>query len=265
MLVDTHCHLDFLENLEDVFGRCKASGVSKLISVGTSISASKKCIEIAEKFSDTALEIFASCGIHPHDGKVDLEKYGDEAFEKLAAVAKSSNKVVAIGECGLDFHLASDKEPGTSDQEKKFQIDLFEKQAKLAKDLDLPLIVHCRNGWKETFEILSNLNLRGVFHCWTGGLKEMKAALDLGFYISFSGIVTFKNAGEIVEVAKNIDLEHMLLETDSPFLSPEPLRGEKNSPERVKITAEFIASLRNLPPGQIFDVTCQNAKNLFGV
>ncbi len=268
-MLDSHAHLDFVEDLEGTIYRAKQAGVLKIVTIGTSIEGSKKCIEIAEKYSDNDISIYATCGIHPEDGRTDIDQYGDKLIGELEKIAKSSKRVVGIGECGLDFHLeTSSQRPETSDKEKEFQRRLFDEQIELAADLNLPLIVHCRNAWDEIFDQIPkfqtpNSKLRGVFHSWTGDFRAMEKALNLGFYVSFSGIVTFKNASEIQEVAKTAPIERILVETDSPFLSPEPLRGKKNTPENVKIIASFLSKIRNQSFDDIATATSSNAQNLF--
>ncbi len=281
-LVDTHAHLDFLPDIEGWLERARAAGVDKIVTIGTSVDSSKKCVEIAQKYSTDDLSIWSTVGIHAEDGKGDIEKYGswDKCIEELRKIAKISSKVVGVGECGYDFK--GDKQSlrsssgigqiaGLRDQlseTRNFQKELFDAQIKLACELNLPLIIHCRNGFDETFELLDSnsekLNAKGVFHSWTGDWKDCQKALDLGFYISFSGILTFKNAPLVVETAKKVPLSRVILETDSPFLAPEPVRGSKNEPKNVKIIGEFLAELRNIPLDEIADVTSRNAKTLFG-
>jgi len=282
MLTDTHCHLDMIEDAKIALLRAKEAGVGMIINVGTSIDASRKSIEIAE--GTDLVDVYATCGIHAQEGPKDIKKYGADFIGELKKVAQSSTKVVGIGECGMDYFLeATDKQslrsstssaglngPATADDEKRAQRDLFEAQVKLAIDIDLPLIIHCRNAWEETFELISKLQtpnskIRGLFHSWTGTLEQAKKALDLGFYISFSGILTFKNAGEIPDVAKMVPDDRILVETDSPFLSPVPLRGKTNEPKNVRITAQFLADLRGISLDVISDITTGNAKNLFGI
>lgn len=265
-LVDTHAHLDFIsddKNIEDWIEEAKNNSVSKIISVGTSVDVSVKCVDISDKYSDETLQIFASVGIHAEDGKGDIDKYGslEKCAEELAKIVHSSKKVVGIGECGYDFRIDE-----VSEEEKKFQRELFEVQIKLAEDSNLPLIVHCRNAWDQTFKILDGKTLKqqGVFHSWTGGWEDAKKAINLGFYISFSGIVTFKNAPKVQEVAKKVPLEMIVVETDSPFLTPEPFRGLGNEPKNVRITAEFLAKLRNISLDEIAKITSENAERLFG-
>jgi len=248
MLVDTHAHLETVDDLEGVLENAKDAGVSKIITIGTSIKASKKCVQIAEQ-RRTGTQIYATVGIHPKDGKGEVEKLGlARCIDTLKQIVRSSKKVVGIGECGLDYRVTNDNLQLTTDKEKDFQRELFKEQIKLAAQLKLPLVIHCRNAWNEIFSLLTtNYRLRtkigGVFHSWTGDWQTAKRVLDLGFYISFSGIVTFKNAKEIQEVAKKMPVEKMLVETDSPYLSPEPWRGKINEPKNVKIVAEFITIL----------------------
>ena len=308
-LIDTHCHLDFTEDKKGWIERAKEAGVGKIINVGTSIEGSRKSVRIAEQ-RRTDTRIYASIGIHPQDGEGDVKKYGPlgKCVDELRKIAESSKRVVAVGEIGLDYYLEGGQRPVTSDQEKKFQRELFREQIKLAQELDLPILVHCRNAWEEIFEIISKEQnshpefisgsnkktpkqnqipkqvfdpegsqtrwvrddtvsndrgeLRGLFHSWTGDWEAAKKALDLGFYISFSGIVTFKNAPLVQEVAKKVPLDRILVETDSPFLSPEPHRGMQNEPKNVIITARFLAQLRSVSLATIEEVTSENAGRL---
>lgn len=279
-LIDSHAHLELFEDLDEVLENAKAAGVFKIVTIGTSLATSKMAIKIAEKYSHEGLEIFATCGIHPNDGAEEVENLGiGEVTKKLKEIVKSSKKVVGIGECGLDYHFkqeTGDKKPfgrtqgklETSEKEKKFQRELFSAQIKLAADFDLPLVVHCRNGWDEIFELLTInhkqlTNLRGVFHSFTGGIAEINKAIDLGFYVSFSGIVTFTNAKNIAEAAKQIRTDRILIETDSPFLTPEPVRGSQNEPKNVTIIGRFLAEHLNLPLGRMEKITTDNAKELF--
>lgn len=282
MLFDTHTHLEIIDDLENALKRAKEAGVGKIITIGTSLESSKKAIEISDSTSlklrgakENFPEIFATCGLHPKDAKKELEKHPfGQCIDTLKQIAKSSDKVVGVGEAGLDYYLEGDKRKETSEKEKEFQKNLFVRQVELAADLNLPLIIHCRNAWDEIFELVRGAtsatsrgrssNLRGVFHSWTGNWQAAQKALDLDFYISFSGIVTFKNAADLKEVAKKMPLERMLIETDSPFLSPEPLRGRTNEPKNVRMITEFLAHLRSQPINTIIGASADNAKGLFG-
>ena len=264
MLVDTHAHLEAIDDLEDSLKRAKEAGVRKIITIGSSLDSSKKAIGIAQKYSSDELQIFATCGLHPKDAKGEIKGlHYNDILKSLKSLALSSKKIVAIGECGLDYY------PDTTDEEKEFQRELFEKQIKLASDLNLPLVIHCRNAWDDLISLLTTdyrlPTPQGVFHSWTGDWKAAEKAINLDFYISFSGIVTFKNAKEIQEAAKKMPLGRMLIETDSPFLSPEPLRGKRNEPKNVRIVAQFLAHLRNQPIDRIIGASADNAKRLFGI
>ena len=264
MLFDTHAHLETVEDLGNSLKRAKEAGVGKIITIGTSLASSKKAIEIAQKYSSDDLQIFATCGLHPKDAKSEIKRlHYNDILKLLKSLALSSKKIVAVGECGLDYY------PDTTADEKKFQSELFEAQIKLAADLNLPLVIHCRNAWDDLFSLLST-DYRlptppGVFHSFTGNWHAAQKALELGFYISFSGIVTFQNAPEIQGVAKKIPLDRVLIETDSPFLSPEPLRGKQNEPKNVRIIAEFLAHLCSQPINTIIGKSADNAKRFFGI
>lgn len=281
MLVDSHAHLETFDDLESVLARAKEAQVGKIVTIGTSLDSSKKAIEIAQKYSEHELEIYSTVGLHPKDAKNDIKNASIKSvIVNLKKIAKSSKKVVAIGEAGLDYYLINDNKQLTTNKEKKIQRELFVGQTKLADELNLPLVVHCRNGWSEIFDLLSTVNrelrtVPGVFHSWTGDWNAAKRALDLGFYISFSGIVTFKqslrssqtaglkNAGMVADVAKKAPLDRILIETDSPFLAPEPNRGQKNEPKNVRIIADFLAEIRSRAVDEISKQTSVNAQKLF--
>lgn len=283
-LIDSHAHLEAssslkelrgasVDDLQGVLKRAEAAEVDKIITIGTSLKSSKKAIEIAKKYSSADLQIFATCGLHPKDAKEELKSIDiEKAIEQLKKIAQSSDKVVGIGECGLDIATIENTEIKNESAERKleYQRELFKAQIGLAAELNLPLIIHCRDGWEEIFRLLSIddrllTNLNGVFHSFTGSWNAAKKALDLGFYISFSGIVTFGNTGEIAGVAKKMPLNRMLVETDSPYLSPDPIRGSMNEPKNVRITAQFIADLRDVSLDTIEEVTTKNAGMLFGI
>ena len=289
MLVDSHAHLEVstsprglrgasIDDLEGVLARAKESGVEKIVTIGTSIDSSKKAIEIAQQYSTNDLQSFATCGLHPKDAASDIHQNPLHYNSVLESIVLSSDKIVAIGECGLDYYLGSMSQGSeTSEKEKEFQRELFEAQSKLACDLNLPLIIHCRNAWYDIFDLITTtipnrgLTPKGVFHSWTGDWDTAKKALGLGFYISFSGIVTFGNARDIQEVAKKMPIDRMLVETDSPFLAPEPLRsaqgklgrGKTNEPKNVKIIAKFLADIRHQSVDLICQQTYANANRLF--
>lgn len=223
MFIDTHTHI-----IEP------ANGVDKIILVGTDLEDSQKAILTAQKHEN----VFATVGIHPEYAAQNIDW---DRFEELL----KQPKVVAIGECGLDYHQNYDPA----------QRQVFEKQLEIARKFDLPLSIHIRDAWEE----LKNIDLsknRGVFHCYSGDVNILK-----NFYVSFAGNVTFGSAKELQELAKNISLEKILLETDSPYLSP--IRGEQNFPENVKIIAQYLAKSKDVSLEEISKVTSENARKLF--
>ena len=254
MLIDTHCHLefeDFKSDLSQVIARAKDNGVAKLVTISTHISEFYKLAKIAALSPD----IYASIGVHP-DNVVSEGLYTSEMIKAACA----SKKVIGIGETGLDFYR--------SDDSKNLQIESFIEHIKAAQDTKLPLIVHTREAEDETLQILSNMmslkSFHAVIHCFTGSLDFAHKCLDIGCYISFSGIVTFKNAISLQEVAKSVPIERMLIETDAPFLAPTPMRGKRNEPSFVAHTAQFLADLKNVPYQEFCDITSSNFFDLFG-
>ncbi len=235
-LIDTHCHLTFDELADDVEGvieRSKAAGVTGWITVGTDTQQNQRVLQLAERHEN----MYAAVGIHPHDAK-DVTT---ETISELKKLAKNK-KVVAIGETGLDFHY--DFSP-PSDQRR-----VFAAQLKIAAELNLPVIVHCREAFDETIDTLERFGSgvkKVVFHCFGGSVKQAKIVLDYGFYISFTGVVTFKNADPVRQAAKIVPLDKLMLETDCPYMSPEPMRKQKiNEPALLIHTARCLAELKGL-------------------
>ncbi|OGQ34167.1 MAG: hydrolase TatD [Deltaproteobacteria bacterium RIFCSPLOWO2_01_FULL_38_9] len=252
MFIDSHAHLEFDEYAADfsqVLERAKSAQIEAILNIGTSVEHSKKTVALASQYP----HIFAAIGIHPHDGKDTPDHYLD-ILKELAR----KPKVVAIGEIGLDYFYKH----STPDIQKQ----RFEEQVCLAKELNLPISIHCREAFQNIIDILNRSQyFKGVFHCFTGSLAEAKKALDMGFYISISGIVTFKKSTVLQEVVKELPLEKMLIETDAPFLAPEPNRGKRNEPAFVVQTAKKIAELKHIPLEEVAKVTTQNTKKLFGL
>ncbi|MGX1925395.1 TatD family hydrolase [Vibrio sp. NH-7] len=253
MFVDSHCHLDKLDyqdlhtGIADVVARAKAANVTELLSVGVTLDSFPKMLEMIEPFDN----VYASCGVHPLDVESDF------ALDRLHDYAAHS-RVVAIGETGLDYHY----QPETADLQKL----RFEQQVELGVKLNKPLIIHTRNARQDTLDILRNGGAEkcgGVIHCFTEDLAFAEAAMDLGFYISISGIVTFRQATELKEVVKALPLERLLIETDSPYLAPVPHRGKQNQPAYVVEVASYIAQLKGLSLGEVGEKTSENFRNLF--
>ncbi len=253
-LIDSHCHLifeNFEKDIEDVVQRLRSKGVKKLVHACCELKEIPKLKKISHKFN----EIYYSVGLHP----LEASKWELTSRSLLRKSAQEDRRVVAIGELGLDFFKSENKTQ---------QIDALIPQMELANEIELPVIIHCRDAANEMIEICNELSKngkcpRGVLHCWTGTPKEMERFLDLGFYISFSGIVTFPKAHEIHECAKIVPKDKYLIETDSPFLAPVPYRGKRNEPAFVENVAKFMADLRSTELITIAEESSKNAEDLF--
>lgn len=235
-LIDTHSHLTFKPldaDLEGVLARSRVSGVASWITVGTSLEDSERAVE----FADRTENLYATVGVHPHDAK----EVTSDTLRQLRHLAGNVN-VVAIGETGLDFHYNFSKQPD--------QIRVFAAQLKLASELNLPVVVHSRNAFEETMDVLEQhgSGLKGVvFHCFGGSPEDAKLILERGYHISFTGVVTFKNAGQARQAAKLVGLDRLMLETDCPYMSPEPMRKQKvNEPALMVHTARLLAELKGM-------------------
>ena len=249
MLTDTHCHLFYKElknDLDAIISRAIDMKVTRFICVGTNIEDSKECLSISENNDN----IFASVGVHPHDAQNVLEGYIDEIYELM-----EFESMVAIGEMGLDY-FRNISEP-------LIQEKVFREQVKVAQDLNRPIIFHNREADSDIIKVLSDYpDVIGVAHCFSSNLETANALLEMGYYISFSGNLTFKNS-HLPEIAKEIPLERLLVETDSPYLSPEPHRGKKNEPSRVRFVAEKLAEIKKISFEDIAKHTHENASKLF--
>ncbi|WP_026893597.1 TatD family hydrolase [Clostridiisalibacter paucivorans] len=254
MLLDSHAHLDdkrFDRDRDKLIRELKENDVSLVINPGADVASSVRAVSLAEKYDN----IYAAVGVHPHEAKA----MDEDTIEILRNLAKK-DKVIAIGEIGLDYYY--DNSP--RDIQKKW----FREQIKLAKELKLPIIVHDRDAHKDTFDIIKeekDENLTGVLHCYASSADMAKEYIKLGFYISFAGPITFKNAKTPKEVAKAIPLERILIETDSPYLTPEPHRGKRNDPVYVRYIAGIIAELKGITFEEVANATAKNAKELFNI
>jgi len=254
-LIDTHCHLTFEPLAGDVPGvveRSRTAGVTSWITVGTTLEDSRRAIELAGLYEN----MYAAIGIHPHEAK-----NGDAAaLAELKHLAKQG-KVVAIGETGLDFHYNFSRQPD--------QARVFVAHLEIARELDLPVVVHSRNAFDETMEILdqSGAGLKGiVFHCFSGSAEQAKQLLDRGYYLSFTGVVTFKNAESTREAAKVVPLDRLMVETDAPYMSPEPVRRQRpNEPALMVHTAKLLADLKGVRLDDLSQATTRNAVKFFGL
>lgn len=254
MLFDTHVHLNarqFKDDRTEVIERAIASGVTRMVVVGFNEETIPLAIEIAEQYDF----IYAAVGWHP----VDAIDYRPEHIEYLATWCKHE-KVVALGEMGLDYHW--DTSP------KHIQEVVFREQIQLAKKLNMPIIIHNREATEDVIRILQEENaseVGGIMHCYSGNVEEMNLCLDMNFYISLAGPVTFKNAKELKEVAKHVPLNRLLIETDAPYLAPHPYRGKRNEPAYVTKVAEEIASLREMDYESICEITTKNAMEIYRI
>lgn len=255
-LVDSHAHIqgsEFAADVAQVIRRAQEVGVEKIVVVGGSgdLSSNQAALELAN-FSPG---LFATVGMHPHDAK----RVSDEDLKRLKELI-SDPKVVAVGETGLDFYY--DHSP------REIQIELFCRFIHMARQAGLPIVVHNREAQREVAELIRNegkRELRGVIHCFTGDYEAARAFLDLGFYLSFTGIITFKNADSLRDVVRKLPLDRILVETDSPYLAPVPHRGKRNEPAFVRFVAETVAQIRGLRLDQVAEVTSRNAEELFGI
>ena len=251
MLVDTHCHLffdEFKNDIEGVISRANELGVTSFICVGTNITDSIESYKLAKKY----INIYSTAGIHPHDAKEADDNYANELRNLLL-----NHKVVAVGEIGLDYYRNISK-PDT-------QKLIFKEQLELAQDIKKPIVFHNRDADDDIINILSDFpNVEGVAHCFSSTYETAFKLIEMGFYISFSGNLTFKNS-HLPEVAKQIPLDRLLVETDSPYLSPAPYRGKTNEPGRVRYVAEFLATLHNITVEEIADITSENATEVFNL
>ena len=257
MLIDSHFHLtdEKFKNIEkQIIENSMAEGISKLITVGTSIKDNDEVIELIKKFPN----LYGSVGIYPHENTtLGLEKI-EEEFKKQI----KNEKIVGIGECGIDIGNY------VSPRKLEDQIDLFEMQIKASIENKLPLIIHNRNGDKEVINSLEKYkdeNVFGVAHCYVSTWETAKKLLDLNFYISFSGIITYPSGKEILETVKNVPEDRFLVETDAPYLAPQGHRGEVNIPKYVRITAQKVAEVRNQKIEIIEEQSYQNTSKLFGL
>ena len=283
MLIETHAHLDypdFANDFEDVLRRANEAGVTRILTIGTSIESSRRAIELAEKYPN----IFAVIGVHP----TYAEEAPDDVMTPLHELAKSP-RVVAVGESGLDYHSLPNKEAAKDKKVQVFanalqgeteeQIDasiadgaykskqamLFEQQLDLAVELGFNVVIHQRDAWDDTLGIMEPYadKLRGVFHCFGGTREQAEEVIALNHLVSFTGIVTFKNGATVREVAAQIPLWKFMVETDCPYLAPVPFRGKRCEPAYARLVAESIATARGIPLQEVAEATTETAERFF--
>ncbi len=247
MWCDSHCHIPYEGVGLDAIDEAKAAGVTRLVDVGTDADQSAAALRVAAENEG----VWATVGLHPHEAS--------QGVETVAALVQGQPKLVAIGECGLDYHYDFSPRPA--------QREAFAAQVALANAHGLALVVHTREAWKDTFSILRSEGVppRTVFHCFTGGPAEARVCLDLGAWLSFSGIVTFKNAADVREAAALCPLDRLLVETDSPYLAPVPHRGRSNVPAYVPLVGAGVAAAKGLDVADIEDASWVAAAEVFGL
>jgi TatD DNase family protein len=254
LLIDTHAHLDdarFDGDRDAMIARAREAGVEHFVTIGCDLTTSRAAVELADRYPF----IYATVGVHPHEAK----QIGDSWYDDLRRLAEHK-KVVAYGEIGLDYHY--------NHSPPKLQRERFREQITLARDLRLPIVVHTREAQEDTIAILKEENaadVGGVFHCFSGDAQLAKNALDLGFLLSFSGVITFQNATMLRDIVKTVPMDRILVETDSPYLTPAPHRGKRNEPAHVRLVSEKIAAIQGMTADQIAELTSQNARRVFKI
>lgn len=256
-LFDTHCHLDderFNEDREELIENLRKEGVDRLVTAGYSLEGSKRAVELSEKYDF----IFSTVGISPNDVPETMEEL-DEELKQIEELYMNAKKIVAVGEIGLDYHWNTEN--------KDIQKKAFIKQIELANKLNLPIQIHTRDAVMDTLEILKNhlVNKKGIFHCCPFNRELVKEGLKLGFYISFAGPTTFKNSKNASEIIQLVPDDKMLVETDSPYLSPEPFRGKRNDPRNVQYIIKKIAELKEKSFEDIEKIVYENANRIFNI
>ncbi|MEA1936412.1 MAG: TatD family hydrolase [Thermodesulfobacteriota bacterium] len=253
MFIDSHAHLEmkaFDRDRDKVIARAKEAGVDYIVTVGTTLSDCKKAISIANRYES----VYAVIGIHPHE----VKNIDDSTYESLKEISRA-DKVVAYGEIGLDFFRNLSP--------RDVQIKRFGEQLELAGEIGLPVVIHDREAHRETLNILKEWkgNRRGIIHCFSGDYEMAKKCLDMGFYISIPGTITFKKSEKLREIVGKIPIENLLVETDSPYLTPHPKRGKRNEPANVIFTARKVAEIKGLPLEEVGKITSKNTKDVFGI
>ncbi len=250
-IFDSHAHYDdekFETDRQEVLDGLFSDKICSIINCGCDLKSSLMSINLAEKYSG----IYAAVGVHPHEA----EDVNDDDFKKIISLL-NKEKVVAIGEIGLDFHY--DFSP------RDIQIEMFERQVRISKELDIPIIVHDREAHEETYKILRKYRPKGVVHCFSGSVELAKETVKMGMYIGLGGAVTFKNAVKPVEVAAFTPMERLLLETDAPYMSPVPMRGKRCTSDMIEYTALKIAEIKGLDYETVVNTACNNTKELFNI
>ena len=253
MLFDTHAHMNdpaFDADREEILENLPANGVGFMLNAGCSLESSRDCVAMAEKYG----HVFASVGSHPDSA----DEVNEEVIEEYRKLCQLHPKVRAIGEIGLDYYY--------EDIPRETQKKAFILQMELARELKMPVIIHERDAHQDGMDIVRQFpDVKGVFHCYSGSAEMARQLVNMGWYIGFTGVLTFKNARKAVETATSIPLDRIVIETDCPFMSPEPFRGRRNDPTRVRFVAEKLAELRGISTEEAIAITTANAKKLYRI
>ena len=248
MYIDTHSHLfsEYYDNIDEIISKCKDNNIKRIIVSGVDMDSNKEVLELVNKYDI----VYGSIGFHP----TELKNFSYNDLKWLEEHI-NDDKIVALGEIGLDYHY--------DDTDKELQNDVLRRQLDIAKNYNKPIIFHSRDSIRDTFDILKEYKLRGVVHCYSGSVEMAREFTKLGYMIGVGGVVTYKNSRILKEVVEDIDLSYILLETDSPYLSPEPYRGKKNDSSNIPEIAKVISDLKNTSVLEVTRVTTSNAEALF--
>lgn len=253
MIFDTHAHYDdeaFDDDREKLLERMQNRGVEYIVNVGASLSSCKSTIGLVRRFP----YVYGALGFHPND----VAELTDEDYKWLER-SINKPKIVAVGEMGLDYHWNDNRD---------VQIAAFERQMNIARDAELPIIIHSREAAQDTYDVMKAnkaYEIGGVVHCFSYGKEMAEKFMDMGFYLGIGGVITFKNAKKLVEVVEYMPMEKMLIETDCPYMAPEPNRGKRNDSFYLPYVVNKIAEIKGLSPAEVIDITCENAKDLYGI
>ena len=249
MFTDTHCHIykEYYENIDEIMKNAKEKGINRLINNGCDLKSNNEVLCLIKKYDN----MYGALGIHPEN----INIFKEEDLNKLEKTL-NNEKIIAIGEIGLDYHYTKDN--------KQEQIKLFENQLKLATKYNLPVIIHSREATEDTINILKKYNLKGVIHSFSGSLETAEIYIKMGYLLGINGVLTFKNS-KLKEVIAKISLDNIILETDSPYLTPEPFRGKRNEPSRICDIAKFISELKNVSLEELARITNANIKRIFDI
>ena len=245
-LIDTHFHLNLCDDIDGIIARAKQNDVNSFILSCCDLKSIEEGIEIINKYHD----IYLTIGIHPDE----VNSFNENTIPYLKNLILKNKKIIGIGEIGLDYYH--------NKENKEIQKKIFRSQLNLAEELNIPVVIHTRDAFLDTYEILKNYNLKGTIHCFSGSLETAKLYIKLGFYLGIGGVVTFKNTN-LKKTIKEIDLDNIVLETDSPYLSPEPYRGLKNEPKNISIICDSICSIKNMEREEVIAKTTNNVLKIY--